>query len=80
MLLIVVVDVLLLKLWRRGVYTTKLVVVVAILKILHLKKIVVASSFLVAQLLMHRLPYSFVLILLLIVHLNHIVTLRFGGT
>ena len=61
-------------------YTTKLIVVVAVLKVLHLEKIVIAASFLVAKLLMHRLPHSFVLILLLIVHLNHVVTLRFGRT
>jgi hypothetical protein len=36
MLLIVVVDVLLLELRWRGVYTTKLIVVVAVLEILHL--------------------------------------------
>jgi hypothetical protein len=80
MLLIVVVDVLLLELRWRGVYTTKLIVVVAVLKILHLEKIVIATSFLVAKLLMHRVPHTFVLILLRIVHLNHVVTLRFGRT
>jgi len=83
MLLIVVVDILLLELRWRGVYTTKLIVVVAVLKVLHFEKIVIAASFLVAKLLMHGLPHSFVLILLLlrlIVHLNHIVTLRFGRT
>jgi hypothetical protein len=36
MLLIVVVDVLLLELGRRGVDPTKLIVVVAVLEILHL--------------------------------------------
>ena len=80
MLLIVVVDVLLLELRWRGVYTAKLIVVVAVLEILHLEKIVIATSFLVAKLLMHGLPHSFVLILLLIVHLNHVVALRFGRT
>jgi hypothetical protein len=80
MLLIVVVDILLLELRWRGVYTTKLIVVVAVLKVLHLEKIVIAASFLVAKLLMHWLPHSFVLILLRIIHLNHVVTLRFGRT
>ena len=83
MLLIVVVDVLLLELRWRCVYTTKLIVVVAVLEILHLEKIVIAASFLVAKLLMYGLPHSFVLILLLrrlIVHLDHVVTLRFGRT
>jgi hypothetical protein len=36
LLIVVVVDILLLKLRWRGVYTTKLVVVVAVLKVLHL--------------------------------------------
>jgi hypothetical protein len=36
MLIIVVVDVLLLELGRRGVHTAKLIVVVAVLEILHL--------------------------------------------
>lgn len=80
LLIVVVVDVLLLELRWRCVYTTKLIVVVAVLEILHLEKIVIAASFLVAKLLMHGLPHSFVLILLLIVHLNHVVALRFGRT
>jgi len=80
LLIVVVVDVLLLELRWRCVYTTKLIVVVAVLEILHLEKIVIAASFLVAKLLMHGLPHSFVLILLRIVHLNHVVALRFGRT
>ena len=80
MLLIVVMNVLLLELRWRGVNTTKLIVVITVLKILHLKKIVIATSFLIAKLLMDRLSHSFILILLLIIHLNHVVTLRFGRT
>ena len=80
MLLIVVMNVLLLELRWRGVNTTKLIIVIAVLKILHLKKIVIATSFLIAKLLMDRLSHSFILILLLIIHLNHVVTLRFGRT
>ena len=73
-----IVDVLLLQLRWGGIQATNLIVVVAVLEILHLEQVVISSLFLIAMLLMYRLPHCLVL-LLLSVHLKHVVTLGFGS-
>ena len=82
MLLVIIVDVLLLQVRRRGMHSSKLIVIVAILEILHLEKIIITTRLLIDLLLMHGLPHCLILqllLLLLSIHLNHVITLRFGG-
>ena len=77
-MLLIVVNVLLLQMRRGGVHSTELIVVVAVLEILHLQEIIIAAGLLVAMLLMHGLSHSLILMLLSI-HLQHVVALRFGA-
>jgi hypothetical protein len=76
---LIIVYVLLLKLRRGGVCTTELIIVVAVVKVLHLKKVIVAIGLLVTMLLMHWLSATIdrlLVLLLLSIHLYHVIALR----
>jgi hypothetical protein len=74
MLLVVAVDILLLKLRWGSVYSSHLLIIVAIFEVLHLEEIIVATWLLITMLLMDLL--SGWLRLRLEVHLQHVVSLR----
>jgi hypothetical protein len=88
-LVVVVVDVLLLQVRRGSMDSAHFVVVVAVLEILHLKQVIIATLFLVAMLLMNWLSSCrlvaldhlllSLLLLGLLAHLNHVISLRFGA-